>query len=256
MDSAIWQDPLYLKLWIYCLMKATHKEREILVGSQVIKLNPGEFVTGRTSLADDLNSGMKPKQKQSEITWWRYLNNLESFQMLNIKKTNKYSVVSIVKWCEYQETEQQMNINGTSIEHQLNTNKNVKNDKKKEPSQKFKYESSDMELAQLLFNYIQDNSEKAYHLKNSNMESWANTIRLMREQDKRNYDQIKYLIDWSQKHEFWKTVILSPTKLREQFNQLIIKVKAEKDKKVTPLESKQLKRNDAHIEMMKKLHGG
>ena len=26
MCSPIWQDPYYFKLWMYCLMKATHKE--------------------------------------------------------------------------------------------------------------------------------------------------------------------------------------------------------------------------------------
>ncbi len=112
---------------MYCLMKATHKEREILMGNQVVTLEPGQFITGRKSLSDELNRGMKTKHKQSEISWWRYLNNLEKWQMLNIKKTNKYSVVSITKWSEYQESEQQLNNNRTSNEQQLNTNKNVKN---------------------------------------------------------------------------------------------------------------------------------
>src|SRR5699024_9543343 len=59
--------------------------------------------------------------------WWRYLNNLEKWSMLNIKKTNKFSVVSILKWSDYQENEHQMNNKRTSDEHQMNTNKNVKN---------------------------------------------------------------------------------------------------------------------------------
>lgn len=129
MESAIWSDPYYLKLWMYCLMKATHKEREMIFGNQVITLEPGQFITGRKSLTEDLNKGMKPKQRLNDSTWWRYLNNLEKFEMLNIKKTNKYSVVSILKWSEYQETEHQMNNKRTSDEHQMNTNKNVKNDK-------------------------------------------------------------------------------------------------------------------------------
>lgn len=127
MDSQVWSDPNYLKLWMYCLMKASHKDREVLIGNQLINLEPGQFITGRKSLAEDLNQGVKPKYKQSEISWWRYLNNLENMQMLNIKKTNKYSVISINKWNEYQENEQQMNNKRTSNEHQMNTNKNVKN---------------------------------------------------------------------------------------------------------------------------------
>ena len=69
------------------------------------------------------------------------MNNLQKREMLNIKKTNKYSVVSIVKWHEYQETEQQLNNNRTTDEQQLNTNKNVKNvknEKKNTRKQVFK----------------------------------------------------------------------------------------------------------------------
>jgi hypothetical protein len=140
MYSPIWQDPYYFKLWMYCLMKASHKEHEQLVGNQLVELKPGEFVTGRTSLAEDLNKGMKPKMKQSEISWWRYLNNLSKWEMLNIKKTNKYSVVAITKWHEYQGNEQQVNNKRTSNEHQMNTNKNgnnVKNDKNNDYSSDF-----------------------------------------------------------------------------------------------------------------------
>lgn len=131
MDSPIWSDPHYLKLWIYCLLKARHKERTVIIGNKTITLYPGQFITGRKTLADDLNEGMKPKQQLSESTWWRYLNNLEDWGMLNIKKTNKYSVVSIVKWHEYQKTEQQTNnkktgflgsfdLNNAETEHQNN----------------------------------------------------------------------------------------------------------------------------------------
>lgn len=129
LENPIWEDPHYLKLWIYCLMKATHKEREVILGNQIIVLQPGEFITGRKALSEDLNKGTKPKLKLNESTWWRYLNNLGKLQMLNIKKTNKYSVVTILNWNEYQENEQQTNNKRTSDEQQMNTNKNDKNDK-------------------------------------------------------------------------------------------------------------------------------
>jgi hypothetical protein len=124
MCNPIWQDPYYLKIWMYCLMKASHKTHDQLVGNTIITLQPGEFVTGRNSLSDDLNKGVKPKMKLNEVSWWRYLNNLEKWGMLHIKKTNKYSVVSILKWEEYQESEQQLHIKSTTTAQQLHTNKN------------------------------------------------------------------------------------------------------------------------------------
>lgn len=229
MDSPVWDDPNYLKLWMFCLMKATHKEREALIGNQVITLEPGQFITGRKSLAEDLNKGMKPKFRQSEISWWRYLNNLEKQEMLNIKKTNKYSVVSINKWNDYQQTEQQMNNKRTSNEQQMNTNKNVKNEKneKNNKEKRHKYEICDMTLAELLLDEIRINNSG---FKQPNLEKWASDIRLMRERDSRTAEQIKYLITWSQQHEFWKANILSPTKLRTKFDTLVMQVKQDKQK--------------------------
>jgi len=154
LENPIWEDPHYLKLWIYCLMKATHKEREVILGNQIIILQPGEFITGRKALSEDLNKGTKPKLKLNESTWWRYLNNLGKLQMLNIKKTNKYSVVTILNWNEYQENEQQMNNKRTSDEQQMNTNKNVKNVKNISSSN-----NSDADFAEIM-KFYRENLQK------------------------------------------------------------------------------------------------
>jgi DNA replication protein DnaD len=133
MNNPIWGDPNYLKLWVYCLFKATHQEHEQLVGNQMVKLQRGQFITGRNALAEDLNRGVKPKQQLDNLTWFRYLKNLETWGMLNIKTTNKFSVVTIDKYEFYQDvfnkveqgSEHQMNSKRTSNEHQMNTNNNV-----------------------------------------------------------------------------------------------------------------------------------
>lgn len=232
MHSPIWQDPYYLKLWMYCLMKATHKEHEQLVGNQIIVLEPGQFITGRTSLSEDLNKGMKPQMKQSEISWWRHLNNLETWGMLNIKKTNKYSVVSIVKWCEYQESEQQLNNNRTTNEQQLITNKNVKNDKnEKNNTRKQVFEESSLpyQLAVYFLERIRENNPDH---KQPNLQTWSEDIRKMLEIDNRTEEQIRYLMNWVQKDSFEMTNVLSPNKLRKRFDQLVMKVKQQKQKSV------------------------
>lgn len=226
MHSPIWQDPYYLKIWMYCLMKASHKEHEHLVGNQMVKLRPGEFVTGRKALADDLNKGVKPKQRQSEITWWRYLSNLEKWGMLNINKTNKYSVVSVVKWSDYQESEQQVNNKRTSNEHQMNTNKNVENGENgKKYSRKYIYDDTHYSIAVDFYKKILENNPEH---KQPNLESWANEIRLMMERDDRNERQIRYLMNWVQEDDFEMANVLSPAKLRKRFDQLVIKVKNQK----------------------------
>lgn len=143
LDNPIWQDPHYMKLWMYCLLQASHAEHEQLVGNQIIKLLPGQFVTGRISLAEEMNRGVTPKKRQSESTWWRDLKRFEEWGMLNIKANSKYSVVTVDNWAIYQETEkgmdskrtadeQQVNSEWTASEQRLNTNKNVKNLRTKE----------------------------------------------------------------------------------------------------------------------------
>lgn len=137
MDSAVWSDPNYLKLWMYCLFKASHKEHEILVGNQMVELQRGQFITGRKALAEELNKGVKPDKKLSEKSWSRYLKNLEKWQMLTIKVTNKYSIVTIDKYDFYQsedaktvqQTDPQLTSKCPTSDQQLTTNKNVKNEK-------------------------------------------------------------------------------------------------------------------------------
>lgn len=138
-DTPVWADSDKLKLWLMCLMKATHDEKTQVVGNQIIELKAGQFITGRSSLFDEFNHGVKKDRRVDGLTLFRWLNLFEKLEMLNIKKTNKYSLVTVLNWDKYQgqrtSNEQQLNNKRTSNEQQLNTNKNdknVKNDKKED----------------------------------------------------------------------------------------------------------------------------
>ncbi len=61
---------------------------------------------------------------------------------------------------------------------------------------------------------------------------WIKDIRLMMERDNRTYDEIHYIINWCQDNSFWRSNILSPSKLRKQFDQLMLKAKDENTRKV------------------------
>lgn len=129
MDSFVWTNPNMYKLWSLCLMKASHERRKFLFNGKEIWLNSGEFVTGRDAITFEMNKGAKREHQVNSASVWRWLKKFESEQMLNIKSTTKYSVISINNWDEYQGSEQQVNINRTTSEQQVNTNKNDKNDK-------------------------------------------------------------------------------------------------------------------------------
>lgn len=53
-----------------------------------------------------------------------------------------------------------------------------------------------------------------------NWDSWANDVRLMREQDGRTHRDVCDLFRWANKNTFWSTNILSPGKLREKWDTL------------------------------------
>jgi len=49
---------------------------------------------------------------------------------------------------------------------------------------------------------------------------WANTFRLMRDRDKRDFMQVRAVIEWATAHEFWRPTILSAEKVREKYDTL------------------------------------
>ena len=123
LESSVFDNPNVLKVWIWCLLKATHQPHEQLVGLQNVQLLPGQFIFGRDKHSKEL--------RFSRSSLYRYINVLKSLQMLDIKTNNKFSLVTIVNWELYQSLEtkadSKTSIKRTANEQQMDTNKNVKN---------------------------------------------------------------------------------------------------------------------------------
>src|SRR5699024_618319 len=105
--------------------------------------------------------------------------------------------------------------------------KNVKNDKKSTSRSKLKFETPHMDLAEHFYNQTLKNNPGH---KKPNLKMWANEIRLMIERDNRTEEQIKYLMERVQNDDFEMTNVLSPSKLRKRFDQLVMKDKNVKGK--------------------------
>lgn len=95
-------------------------------------------------------------------------------------------------------------------------------DKPSSPKQVYDEQSVPYQLAFRLYQNILANNPD---YKKPNLQGWANDVRLMMERDNRTEEQIIYLMDWCQNDSFWKSNILSVSKLREKFDQLVIRVK-------------------------------
>ena len=62
-----------------------------------------------------------------------------------------------------------------------------------------------------------------------NYRQWANTIRLMRERDRRTDEKIRRVFTWANQDGFWYSNVLSPGSLREKWNTLVLKAKEVSD---------------------------
>ena len=139
-DSAVFSNADLWKLWSLCLMKASYSERWVSFENSTnpIHIFPGQFITGRFSLHEEFYGSKRvSKKNKSALTVWRMLQKLEKLGNVNIKTYNKYSIISIVNWNEYQQDEQQMNNRRTTDEQQVNTNKKVKKDNKEKKDKYF-----------------------------------------------------------------------------------------------------------------------
>lgn len=122
LESPIFSSEKGLKIWMWCLLKASHKKKDMYLGQQKICLQPGEFVFGRDSASNEL--------QMSASTIRNWMVQLKKDSYVDIKTTNKYSVVTILNWNEYQEKDSRKDSRKTAEKQQNNTNNNVNNGNK------------------------------------------------------------------------------------------------------------------------------
>lgn len=95
----------------------------------------------------------------------------------------------------------------------------VKPKKIKEP---FLSDSNEYRLSSYLWDWIVDNNKEA---KKPNLQKWSETFDLIMRIDKREVENIKTVIAFCQKDEFWYKNILSPSTLRKHYDKLILQMK-------------------------------
>ena len=124
LDSPIFTTDRGLRIWIWCLLSANHEGRDVYVGLQKVHVEPGQFVYSRKSASDVLK--IPPSTTNS------YLQLLKHSNHVDIKPTNKYSIVTILNWKSYQDSDSNLNSSLKTNEKQTDTNKKEKKDKEKE----------------------------------------------------------------------------------------------------------------------------
>lgn len=130
-DCCIWQrnEPFDSRsAWIDLLLTATHSERKLIINNEVVRIRRGSFVTSIVKLSH--------KWQWSRTKTTRFINLLESEQMINTKRTPKGTLITIVKYDVFQGNEidsdtavDTQNKNVKNVEECKRMKKNVKNER-------------------------------------------------------------------------------------------------------------------------------
>ena len=185
---------------------------------------------------------MYPKKKKnnpSPYTVWRWLETLRDLENLSIKTCNKYSIVTVSNYDTYQnaifqdeqQNEQHVSNRRATGEQQVSTIEEGKESKEREEEnipatrrRNRRFSDADLVVAKEIWGGVLLLKADAQE---PNLEAWANDVRMMAEIDGRTHDQIRDLFAWANRHTFWAANILSPSKLRKQWDRLEIQRNAE-----------------------------
>ncbi|HEY0090543.1 MAG TPA: hypothetical protein VGB37_16955 [Candidatus Lokiarchaeia archaeon] len=124
-------------------------------------------------------------------------------------------------------TTQSIRIKNKEVE--VEVDKELRKESKEKVKNTFSFVETSIEfqLSKKLLDLILINNP---NFKKPDLQKWAieidKTIRI----DKRNPEEIKNIIEWSQDDSFWRSNILSTAKLRKQFDHLLIKMNLDNER--------------------------
>jgi hypothetical protein len=130
LDSAVWlaDDPVLFMVWIWCLLRASHRERQAVIGNEVYELEPGEFFTGRFKGAKQCH--VPPSTFRDKMRLLEKMGNVRQ------RADSLGTRVTILNWATYQlsdyESRQPTDSSPTDGRQPADTNNNDKKVKKEE----------------------------------------------------------------------------------------------------------------------------
>jgi DNA-binding transcriptional regulator YhcF (GntR family) len=224
----------YFKWWILLLLDVNHSDKKFLWNGELIEVKRGQKITSLKKLADEYNCSREKIR--------HFLKLLEKDSMITLESHTKYTQLTICKYDSYQVEQHTENTQKTQQKHTDNTTSDTNKNDKKEKKEKnlnntllSELKSSDFEdskyyeitisFYELFKKNLIENGAQTTTLEKAKG-SWINHIRLLIEKDKYTIEDLRKVFEYLQKDDFWKQNILSTSKLREQFDKLIIKANA------------------------------
>ncbi len=209
------------RLFTHMLLKANHKDNNW----RGILIKRGQTLTSLNKLESE--TGLSKSQIRTAIK------KLISTREIAQQSHSQHTVFTIKNYDSYQVDDTQNDKPVTCESHTDDTrvasNKNDKNENNenkptveaKPQRSKFKFNDDQYRFASEMFKRILNVAQNS---KKPNLESWANTIRLLNESDGVNLNNAWAVFCWANSDSFWSTNILSASKFREQYAQLSAKM--------------------------------
>ena len=213
LDCWIWQEKPFDKgrAWVDLILLAMHHDKKMLIDNEVVVINRGSFMTSAIKLAD--------RWGWSRNKVLRFINVLETEQMVNTKRTPKGTLVTIVKYEDFQcgdttddttlettdgtpnetaDETQNKNIKNDNNICSSKTNESVSEDKKKQQEEleknfKIIYESYPKKVGKskgfdLYKGWLKGRDISGRRVKLTNRQIWSAIARYKKQQEENNTD--------------------------------------------------------------------
>ncbi|MCP4103841.1 MAG: hypothetical protein GY750_20850 [Lentisphaerae bacterium] len=198
----------YFKAWVTILMEVNHEKKGFV-------FNGTPVICDRGQSAYSLNNWSKMFGKgwtvQKVRTFFKHLANDGMIIVEEVKRiTTKLSVCNYDTYQNQQQTDNKLITNRQQTDNKpLTTTKELKNERMKEdipqgkPVVEDKFSEWDFKVAERYHEKICNIHSSIPSLKKADLKKWADTIRLLREQDGHDKDIIGQCLKFALQDEFW-----------------------------------------------------
>lgn len=203
-DTSFYKNANAVRLLIHLLIICNHNPNKFYWNGSEIEIKSGQVITGRKELSREL--GISEQSIRSALT------TLKSTNTITIKSTNRFSLIEICKWSDYQSpstsrSTSKITNNQPTTNQQLTTNNNDKNNKNNKNTtnvvEKPTYGNPDINEAIRYFKEIMglpildESVETNRRYCNLSLKKYG------------GLEKVKMLIDATKHHPFWSTRVTS-----------------------------------------------
>lgn len=226
LEDATWLTgtPTQKILMLVCILRANYEPTDWVFKGEKMSVKKGQFVTSLDDLQKNAGKGVTIQNIRTA------LKNLEKYRFLTNESTKTGRLITVLNYCKYHDMMLKTNIESNSLLtiNQQRPNKDLTPDNKDNNNiikiKKKKYFSEDSIEYRLAVHLLKEIRKNNPGYKEPSLQDWAKGIDQMIRLDKRTPEQIGEVIEWCQQDDFWLSNILSTSKLREKFDQLVVKM--------------------------------